>query len=250
MPPTIPAPQEISFTSSDASGKFSAASLLSDVILPFADPFEPAQPTPMTPAAIPSYVDISYMRPEMILMPADLSAVRDSHTVVQITPEQWRLLTRVDGQTTLQAVCQDLNMAPEVVCRLAGELISQMVITLSLPSAPQVEEISPVARELMASGLGNGYVAPGYAAATTSPLSAPSAPLTGPIPMPQSIMAVAQPSSQRPFETESQWGNGGNGAIFVPGRGWLTPQQMQAQPMPGSGATGVYTSHYMATGGH
>ncbi len=31
-----------------------------------------------------------------------------------------------------------------------------------------------------------------------------------------------------PFETKSQWGNGGNGATFVPGRGWIaTPQPLQ-----------------------
>ncbi|MBO0796565.1 MAG: DUF4388 domain-containing protein, partial [Ktedonobacteraceae bacterium] len=124
MQPTIPAPPQETDSSPapDVPGMFSAASLLSDVSsLPFATEPEPSQPAPAT---APAYVDISYMRPEMVLVPADLSAVRDARAMVQMTPDQWRLLTRVDGQTSLHAACQDLNMPPDMVCRLAGELIA------------------------------------------------------------------------------------------------------------------------------
>ncbi|MBO0782786.1 MAG: hypothetical protein J2P37_28560, partial [Ktedonobacteraceae bacterium] len=152
--------------------------------------------------------------------------------------------------------CQDLNMPPDMVCRLAGELIALHVIALSQPFAPPVEEMSPVAREMMASGLGNGYVAPGYAAATTSPLSSaplqapPSGPLQGPPSGPlqgSPSMPVPQQATSLPFETDSQWGNGGNGAIFVPGRGWVTATQ-STQLMPGEAAD-PYFGDYISAGG-
>jgi hypothetical protein len=172
-----------------------------------------AQPVP------PKRIDTSFMRPNMVLLPADLSAHRRQNPQVQLTPDQWCLLTYVDGQTPLVSICQALNAAPEIVCQVAGELIAAGLIYPSVPAAGQEGETSPVARELQASGLGNGYVAPGYASATASPWSA-------------SMPAVQNPGGPQqpggPIETESQWGNGGNGATFVPGRGWTSaPQPMQ-----------------------
>ena len=69
-------------------------------------------------------------------------------------------------------------------------------------------------------GLANGYVAPGYTANSATPWSAA-------VPASPSVDALSNSYASLPFETESQWGNGGNGATFIPGRGWITtPQPM------------------------
>ncbi len=170
----------------------------------------------------PRCVDTSFMRPEMVLLPVDLSGLRQQSPPLQVTPEQWRLLTRVDGRTSLQSICQELAMSPDLVRQIAGELIALGVIRPSYPSqqAP-MNELSPVSRDLITSGLGNGYVAPGYAAMPPQPWSV-TTPTTDALPPP--FHANVTPS----FETKSQWGNGGNGATFVPGRGWVaTPQPLQ-----------------------
>lgn len=179
------------------------------------------------PAQIPSTpkrIDISFMRPDMILMAADLSAFRESNPPKQLTPDQWRLLTRVDGRSSLQTACQELAMTPELVCKVAGELIAEGLLHLSMPGSVQTNEFSPVSRDVLNSGLNNGYVAPGYAPTTAPPWSAALPPGEG---LPPSF------STSIPCETQSQWGNGGNGATFVPGRGWIAnPQPLQ--PLPSS----------------
>jgi len=180
------------------------------------------------------------MRPEMVLLPLDLSALRHRNPQVQITPEQWRLLTRVDGRTSLQLICQELAMPSNLVCQLAGELIALGLIQVSMPmhQAP-MDELSPVSRELITAGLANGYIAPGYAAIPSQPWAAIT-PTTETLP-PYS-------SSSIPFETKSQWGNGGNGATFVPGQGWIAAPQ-PLQPLQPSGP--LYTTHnvYAYVGG-
>ncbi|MFL5628603.1 MAG: DUF4388 domain-containing protein [Ktedonobacteraceae bacterium] len=168
----------------------------------------------------PLRIDTSFMRPEMVLLPVDLSALRQQNPQLPITPEQWRILTRVDGQTTLLTMCRDLSMPSEYVCQLAGELIALGLAHVSMPVQNRaVNELSPVSQDMLTAGLGNGYVAPGYAASTAQPWMA-VAPTTGTL--------SHSFSGSLPFETKSQWGNGGNGATFVPGRGWVaTPQPMQ-----------------------
>ena len=109
------------------------------------------------------------MRPEMVLIPADLSSVREQNPQFQLTPEQWRLLTRVDGQTSLQIICQALTLPAEVVCRVAGELIAQGLLRIITPAMPVPFELSPVSRDMITSGLGNGYVSPGAAATIVQP---------------------------------------------------------------------------------
>jgi hypothetical protein len=192
------------------------------------DPVIPAQQAnsvsfvPPQPISIPvpsRFVDTSYMRPDMILMPLDLSARHAQNPSVILTPEQWRVLTVADGRTSLQEACRDLSMTPELLCQAAGELVSDQLIHLVPPSAVESQEVSPISRDVMASGPGNGYVAPGYAASPAQPWSA-SVPLTPEV-APQFPSAIS-------FETRSQWGNGGNGASFVPGRGWVaSPQPLQ-----------------------
>jgi len=196
----------------------------------------PMAVVPVTTLPAPKRVDISFMKPEMVLVPADLSPLREQH--VQLTPEHWRLLTRVDGCTSLQDTCYALAMSPEQVCQVAGELIAANLIHVVPPSPASmpVQELSPVSRELVNSGLSNGHVAPGYAATTVSPWGT-ILPVSDVIP---------QFSPALPYETQSQWGNGGNGATFVPGQGWVTfPQPLQPLQPTGPFAafgSGIYAS--------
>src|SRR5260370_16842496 len=77
------------------------------------------------------YVDPSFMQPHMVLLPTSLSTLREQNPQLQLTPEQWRLFTRVDGQTTLQMACQALVMLPQQVCQVAGELLALGLVTIS-----------------------------------------------------------------------------------------------------------------------
>lgn len=45
-----------------------------------------------------------------------------SRQAVQLTPDQWRLLTKVDGHTPLWAIARALQAPDQAICRLAGEL--------------------------------------------------------------------------------------------------------------------------------
>ncbi len=184
----------------------------------------PPQPvtTPMTPAR----VNTAYMQPQMVLNPVDLSAFREQNPRIPFTPDQWRLFTRADGQTTLQIAAQELSMSPDQVCQVAGELVALGVITLSLQAYGygDVNELSPISREYIQAGLSNGMMAPGYAASPAQPWDAAQ-----PSPNPRGRFSLSYP-----IETHSQWGNGGNGAIFVLGNGWVVaPTNAQpSQPLP------------------
>ncbi|HEY4032757.1 MAG TPA: DUF4388 domain-containing protein [Ktedonobacteraceae bacterium] len=199
----------------DDSNDISFASLLapeiSSEVAPSIRPVRVTNPVP------PKRIDTSFMQPEMLLIPADFSAFREQNPQVQVTPDQWRLLTCADGQTTLKTACQMLAMPPESLCQIAGELLAEQVLNVSLSGQTRTGEISPVPHEPVSS-VSNGYKTPVYAAAASMPSS-------GNISVPD---VQLQLSSALPFETESQWGNGGNGATFVPGRGWITtPQPLQ-----------------------
>jgi hypothetical protein len=205
-----------------------------------------AAPVPVTTPIIPKRIDISFMHPDMVLMPADLSAAREQNLSVALTPDQWRLLTRADGRTSLRAACQELGMLPEQICQVAGELIAENLIHVVAPVAGQMAAgpmRMPVAQERAMPGLSNGYVTPGYAAAPAAPWSAPAM-------VPETPRFAASASTH--FETQSQWGNGGNGAIFVPGRGWVaSPQPLQ--PLQSSGPlavnSGMNSGMYAQVGG-
>ena len=219
---------------------FSSTDALSAVLSPdnanTADQLSPSgsivQPVAvMTPVA-PKRIDTSFMRPDMILTPIDLSVARERNPQVQLTPDQWRLLTKVNGHTSLQVACMELAMTPEMICQVAGELIAEGLIQLSLPSQVQMNELSPISKELISSGVRKGYVVPNYADST-----------------PPTSDALPQFSSSFPCETQSQWGNGGNGATFIPGRGWIaSPQPLQ--PLPTSGPlAATYSNIYANVGG-
>ena len=124
----------------------------------------------------PVRVDTSYLQPNMVLVAADLSAYRESNPQVVLTPEQWRLFTRANGETTLFMAAQELGMAPEQVCRAAAELQALGLVAIFV----------------------QGVVI------TSVPTH-----------------AMAFHSTGQPVETQSQWGNGGNGAKFQLGSGWV-----------------------------
>jgi hypothetical protein len=192
------------------------------------------QPVAVMNPKPPKRIDTSFMRPDMVLTPVDLSAAHERTPQVQLTPDQWRLLTKVDGRTSLQAACMDLAMTPELICQVAGELIVEGLIQLSLSSQAQMSELSPISKELVSSGINNGYVVPNYASAVSTLPNTDASP---------------QFTSSFPCETQSQWGNGGNGATFVPGRGWIaSPQPLQ--PLPTSGPlAATYSDIYAQVGG-
>lgn len=173
----------------------------------------------MTPPA-PAQVNTAYIQPQMVLTPVDLSAYREQNPQITLTPDQWRLFTRADGQTTLQAAIQELGMSPGQVRQVAGELVALGIATLSLAghSYGDANELSPVGRDYVQPGLGNDMMMPGYSPIPAQPLPNPSARF----PLPY------------PIETQSQWGNGGNGATFVLGNGWVVtpPNGQPSQPMP------------------
>jgi hypothetical protein len=151
------------------------------------------------------HVDTSFMQPHMVLLPTNLSILREQNPQLQLTPEQWRLFTRADGQTTLQMACQALVMLPQQVCQVAGELLALGLVTISSGT-----------QDVVSAGIGNGYAPmPGFSASFM------------PVPGGASNFSV-------PIETQSQWGNGGNGATFVlGGGGWVvasSPSQQSSDP--------------------
>ncbi len=108
---------------------------------------------------------------------------------------QWRLFTVADGKTTLQMACQQLVMSRELVCQVAGELVALSLVTVNLPVSGLTHDSTPFPRDLTHAGFSNSYVAQ---ARDGSDFFSPP-----------------------PIETHSQWGNGGTGATFVLGNGWV-----------------------------
>jgi hypothetical protein len=178
-------------------------------------------PRPVMTPQVPAPVNIAYIQPQMVMIPVDLSVYREQNPQITLTPDQWRLFTRANGQTTLQEAIQELGMSPGQVRQVAGELAALGIVRLSLPGHGDVNELSPVARDYTQTGPGSGMVTPGYFAA----------------PPPSWDGAQLSPSRfslPYPIETQSQWGNGGNGATFVLGNGWVVtpPDGQPSQPMP------------------
>ena len=219
-PPVVPSPPS-------PVPSFSTVNIFSDTnahALPLTPPVRVDQPLP------PMRIDTSFMRPEMVLIPLDLSALRGRNPQLQITPEQWRVLTRVDGRTSLQAACQELGVPADLLCQVAGELIALGLVQVTIPPSP-VNKFTPA---FMAPGSNNGYPFQGYVPQAQQP----------PVTVTPTTEALPPTfGSSVPFETMSQWGNGGNGATFVPGRGWVAnPQPLQPlQSAPPTNATsGAY----------
>ncbi len=154
-----------------------------------------SMPKRVTEPLTPKRINTVFMQPQMVLNPTDLSGLRDRNLCVQLTPEQWRLFTVADGKTTLQMACQQLVMSRELVCQVAGELVALSLVTVSLPVSGLTHDSTPFPRDLTHAGFSNSYV---VQARDGSDFFSPP-----------------------PIETHSQWGNGGTGATFVLGNGWV-----------------------------
>jgi Domain of unknown function (DUF4388) len=152
----------------------------------------------------PNHIDTAFMQPQMVLNPTDLSGLRNRNLLVQLTPEQWRLFTVADGKTTLQMACQQLVMSREQVCRVAGELVALSLVTVCLPDTWLMHDSNPFSQGLAKAGLSDSYVAQNQSARDSLPST--------------------------PIETHSQWGNGGTGATFVLGNGWVVASS-PSQPL-------------------
>lgn len=184
-------------------------------------------------------MNTSSMQAQMVLVPTDLSGQREQNPHVSLTPEQWRVFARADGQTTLQVMCQTMGMSRDQVCQLVAELLTLGLVTIIQPASGPLNELSPISRDYINAGLSNGYVAPGYAAALAQPWAAAI------MPMAENLQQFSLPA---PVETQSQWGNGGNGATFHIGNGWvLAPSS--SQPLQASGPLQVNNQVYAQMGG-
>ena len=159
---------------------------------------------PLTEPLTQKRIDTACMQPQMVLDPTDLYGLRDRNLHVHITPEQWRLFTVADGKTTLQMACQQLVMSREQVCQVAGELVALRLITLSLSDSGLVHDSNPFPQDLANAGINNSYIA--------------------------QTQSMSDSFASTPGETHSQWGNGGTGATFVLGNGWVVASSPSQPP--------------------
>ncbi len=215
------------------SSSLSQAQPYQSLLAPPAQPeFDPLMPVPVANPVLPTRVDISFLQHDTVLVAADLSAVRGSNLRVQITPDHWRLLTRIDGRRTLQMVCTELALMPGMVCQLAGELLAMGLVSVASPQ-PVRDDVMPAGREPVAAGVGGGYMA----SAAPAGFHADVMPMTEALPLSVPIPITGQ------LETQSQWGNGGNGATFVPGRGWVTGSHPLPQLQYNSANSSLYAGN-------
>jgi len=167
-----------------------------------------SMPKRLTEPLTPRRIDTSFMQPQMVLTPTDLSGLRNRNLRVQLTTEQWHLFTRADGKTSLQMACQLLVMSRELVCQVAGELLALGLVTVSLPVSGLTHDSTLFPLDVTHAGFSNSYAA--QARGGSNFFSPP------------------------PIETHSQWGNGGTGATFVLGNGWVVAPSPPSQPLQSS----------------
>jgi Domain of unknown function (DUF4388) len=192
-----------------------------DALPPSSAPF--SFPKRVTEPLSPRRIDTSFMQPQMVLTPTDLSGLRERNPRIQLTPEQWRLFTRADGKTSLQMACQLLVMPRELVCQVAGELIALGLVTISMPASGSTDDQFSFPQDIMNAGLSNNYLV--QTNGNGSNYSAPA-----------------------PIETHSQWGNGGNGATFIVGGGWVVASS-PSQPLQPGGSHYLGNDMYAQAGG-
>ena len=166
-----------------------------------------SMPKRLTEPLTPKRINTAFMQPQMVLIPTDLSGLRDRNMRVQLTPEQWRLFTVADGKTSLQTVCQQLVMSRELVCQVAGELVALSLVTVSLPVSGLTHDSTPFPQNVTHAGFSNSDVTQAHGSGNFF--------------------------SPPPVETHSQWGNGGTGATFVLGNGWVVASS-PSQPLQSS----------------
>jgi hypothetical protein len=163
------------------------------------------RPQQVTGPLAPVQIDPLLIQPDMVLAPVDLSAYRESNAQVTLTPEQWQLLTHANGETTLGEAAHELHMLPAQVRRIACELQALGLVTILSPGASNMLPVMGGSAETEAFA--------GFQQADVAQMSYTPAGL--------------------PIETVSQWGNGGNGAKFQLGSGWVispAPSQYAHKP--------------------
>jgi len=163
-------------------------------------------------------VDPCSMRPEMLLMPARLSHQQDQSRYVTLTPQQWRVLTCVNGYTSLQEMCQELGMTPATVCQIAAELLNGGLLYAVDPTSEQSSMSSSAVREVVAAGPNNKHAMPA------------SIPHSQPLPsslIPSYMLATDSAKEQLPSSKDEY------GATFIQGRAQTASAQPEA-PVPTS----------------
>jgi Domain of unknown function (DUF4388) len=175
-------------------------------------------PRPITTPTVPRRIDTSFMKPEMVLVPMDLSSLREQNPQLQLTPEQWQVFTWADGRSSLQMICNEVRQPANLVCQVVGELIALGLVYLLPPAAP-VNRPLPAAKNAVTAGLRNGYMAPVYAA---QPRAA-SMPTTDALPFPSSVPLVpehGQGGSSQPLPAAQSGGQVAVGGAYArAGRG-------------------------------
>lgn len=114
-------------------------------------------------------------------------------------------------------------MSRELVCQVAGELISLGLVTASLPDSGLTNDLAPFPLDITNLGLSNNYVVQAQGNGSNS-------------------------YSLPPIETHSQWGNGGNGATFILGNGWVVASS-PSHPSQSSDLSNAGKNAYAEVGG-
>ncbi|WP_069801554.1 DUF4388 domain-containing protein [Thermogemmatispora onikobensis] len=205
-------------------------------------------PRPITTSYTPRRLDASFIHPEARLTPPDLQALRSGNVEIPLTPDEWRVFGCITGEATPLQIAQHLGMPLEQVYVVIGELMALGLIQHPYHMQSQlhspVQEFSPAALPPMAdpsAPLSQMSSSPAWMPAQAQAWPAPpqTPQVTGAFaPAPAS---ASVPQSPIYVETESQWGNGGNGARFIVGRGWgvqptrpLSPGGSAQSPYPAS----------------
>lgn len=204
-------------------------------------------PRPIMMPYTPRRIDVSFMHPELRLKPADLSPLRSGSVEIPLTPDEWRVFgVCMEGEKTPLQIAQALGMPLEHVYILLGELMALGLVQHPYMQTPYpVQELSPAALPPMGGPYapqpqvaGSQPWVPTPAQAWPVPPQAPAQTTGTFAPAPAS---TSVPQSPLYVETESQWGNGGNGARFIVGRGWgvqptrpLPPSNAAQSPYPAS----------------
>jgi hypothetical protein len=239
-PPTLVLPAQFFPEKASASHIASSSFLSIESLVTLPDTKSgPSTPPPLsapkriTRPLAPIGIDTSFMAPGMVLIPTDLSELRGQNLELELSPEQWRLMTQANGHTSLQEACLALEIPPERICQMAGELIALGLITVSSPSTEPLNASSSAPKELVAASVGSGQT------------SSAGHPRTA-------VISTADParsfSGSGPHETVSQWGNGGSRATFVLGGGGWVVATHSSQPLRLSGPLNVPHPVYAQSG--
>jgi hypothetical protein len=224
--PTMNAFVDDSPIGTEASSSVSFGDALSEAPQTSLIPPQPvAQPIP------PMRIDTSFMVPELVLAPVDLSTLRERNPQVQLTPDQWRVFALIDGQNSLQVLCQMLMAPSDQICTLAGELMAIGLVTPLTPVVGMTGEYMPSGRDYSVTGM------------TPGPTYQPGMSMASGTPWPQQSQPGMMSQVGYPLDTRSQWGNGNNSPAFMSGNNWMLNAR-QGTVQPGQSGTAYAPAGY------